>query len=153
MLRIVYVYISGVDDNGAGVAAMLEVIRQITDMNKKGTKREYTIIFVSFDLEEYGKLNITYLKLWGNNVYDNTIYISKHYYIKYQIIIFRFILELYIKFNVSQNTGKLIKILIICGLGLIWRSRDEKKPITNSSMANSEFRMCLYMYIFLLESK
>ena len=60
---MLYVYISGVDDNGSGVAALLEVIRQITDMNKKGTKREYTIIFVSFDLEEYGKLNITYLKL------------------------------------------------------------------------------------------
>ena len=42
----------GVDDNGAGVAAMLEVIRQITNMNKKGTKRGNTIIFASFDLEE-----------------------------------------------------------------------------------------------------
>jgi hypothetical protein len=40
--------ISGVDDNGAGVAAMLEVIRQITDTNKKGTKRGNTIIFASF---------------------------------------------------------------------------------------------------------
>jgi len=136
-LHILYVYISGVDDNGSGVAALLEVIRQIMDMNKKGTKRGNTIIFASFDLEEYRKLNITYLKLWWNNIYDNTIYISKHYYIKYQVIICRFILELYINFNVSQNTGKLIKILIICGLGLIWRSRDEKKPITNSSMASS----------------
>jgi len=57
LLHIVYVYISGVDDNGAGVAAMLEVIRQITDMNKKGTKRGNTIIFASFDLEEDRKLN------------------------------------------------------------------------------------------------
>jgi Zn-dependent M28 family amino/carboxypeptidase len=45
------------------VAALLEVIRQITDMNKQGTKRGNTIIFVSFDLGEDGKLNITYLKL------------------------------------------------------------------------------------------
>lgn len=56
MLHTVYVYISDVDDNGAGVAAMLEVIRQITDMNKKGTKRGNTIIFASFDLEEDGKI-------------------------------------------------------------------------------------------------
>jgi Zn-dependent M28 family amino/carboxypeptidase len=46
------------------VAALLEVIRQLTDMNKKGTKRGNTIIFASFDLAEVnGKLNITYLKL------------------------------------------------------------------------------------------
>lgn len=42
-------YTPGVDDNGAGVAAMLEVIRQITQM---GTKRKNTIMFVSFDGEE-----------------------------------------------------------------------------------------------------
>ena len=45
------------------MAALLEVIRQITDMNKQGTKRGNTIIFVSFDLEEEGELNRTYLRL------------------------------------------------------------------------------------------
>ncbi|XP_071175930.1 uncharacterized protein YfbL-like [Mytilus edulis] len=44
----------GVDDNGAGVAAMLEVVRQLTDRNKNGVKRKNTMIFVAFDLEEYG---------------------------------------------------------------------------------------------------
>ncbi|XP_063439139.1 aminopeptidase YwaD-like isoform X1 [Mytilus trossulus] len=44
----------GVNDNGAGVAAMLEVVRQLTDRNRNGVKRKNTIIFVAFDLEEYG---------------------------------------------------------------------------------------------------
>lgn len=43
----------GVDDNGSGVAAMLEVARQIVDQNKNGIKRNNTIIFLSPDLEEY----------------------------------------------------------------------------------------------------
>lgn len=43
---------SGVDDNGAGVAAMLEVVRQVTDANKQGTKRQNTLFFASFDAEE-----------------------------------------------------------------------------------------------------
>lgn len=42
----------GVDDNGAGVAAMLEVVRQVTEANKQGTKRKNTIMFISFDAEE-----------------------------------------------------------------------------------------------------
>ena len=45
-------HFEGVDDNGAGVAAMLEVVRQVTDANKKGVKRKNTIMFVSFDAEE-----------------------------------------------------------------------------------------------------
>ncbi|VDI19761.1 Hypothetical predicted protein [Mytilus galloprovincialis] len=44
----------GVDDNGAGVAAMLEVVRQLTDRNRNGVKRKNTMIFVAFDLKEYG---------------------------------------------------------------------------------------------------
>lgn len=44
----------GVDDNGAGVAAMLEVVRQLTDRNRNGVKRKNTMIFVAFDLEEDG---------------------------------------------------------------------------------------------------
>ncbi|VDI22128.1 Hypothetical predicted protein [Mytilus galloprovincialis] len=47
----------GVDDNGSGVAAMLEVVRQITNINNSGYKSKNTIIFVSFDLEEYGGLS------------------------------------------------------------------------------------------------
>ena len=42
------------DDNGAGVVAMLEVAKQLTAMNKKGVKRKNTVIFVSFDIEEQG---------------------------------------------------------------------------------------------------
>lgn len=51
--RIFFIY-TGVDDNGSGVAAMLEVVRQITNINNSGYKSKNTIIFVSFDLEEYG---------------------------------------------------------------------------------------------------
>ena len=46
---------SGVDDNGAGVAAMLEVAKQLTSMDLQGQKRKNTIFFVSFDHEESGK--------------------------------------------------------------------------------------------------
>ena len=46
------------DDNGAGVVAMLEVAKQLTAMNKKGVKRKNTVIFVSFDIEEQGMLFI-----------------------------------------------------------------------------------------------
>ncbi|VDI75551.1 Hypothetical predicted protein [Mytilus galloprovincialis] len=42
----------GVDDNGSGVVTMLEVARQITTMNRKGTKRKNTIMFAAFDLKE-----------------------------------------------------------------------------------------------------
>lgn len=45
---------SGVDDNGAGVAAMLEVARQLGDQNAKGVKRNNTMVFLAPDLEEYG---------------------------------------------------------------------------------------------------
>ena len=34
---------------------MLDVLRQITDANKAGTKRQNTIIFASFDAEELSK--------------------------------------------------------------------------------------------------
>ena len=55
----------GVDENGSGVAALLEVTRQITDMNKQGTKRGNTIIFVSFDLEEENQFGSKYfLQNW-----------------------------------------------------------------------------------------
>ena len=46
------------------MAALLEVIKQITDMNKQGTKRGNTIIFVSFDLEEESKLNRTHMPIY-----------------------------------------------------------------------------------------
>ena len=45
----------GVDDNGAGVAALLEVARQVTSANKQGAKRQNTIIFACFDGEELCK--------------------------------------------------------------------------------------------------
>ena len=43
---------AGVDDNGAGCAAVLEVARQITEMDMK---RQNTIIFISWDVEEMCK--------------------------------------------------------------------------------------------------
>ena len=46
---------TGVDDNGAAVVSMLEVARQLTEMNQQGVRRQNTIIFVSFDIEEEGK--------------------------------------------------------------------------------------------------
>lgn len=47
-------YVSGVDDNGSGVAALLETAKIICRQNKEGKTRQNTIIFASFDLEEYG---------------------------------------------------------------------------------------------------
>ena len=49
---------TGVDDNGAAVVSMLEVARQLTEMNQQGARRQNTIIFVSFDTEEEGNENI-----------------------------------------------------------------------------------------------
>ncbi|XP_076109962.1 uncharacterized protein YfbL-like [Mytilus galloprovincialis] len=49
-----FITTKGVDDNGAGVAAMLEVVRQLGYMNKNGITRKNTIVFAGFDLEEYG---------------------------------------------------------------------------------------------------
>ncbi|XP_052059954.1 uncharacterized protein LOC127700500 isoform X2 [Mytilus californianus] len=49
-----FITTKGVDDNGAGVAAMLEVVRQLSYMNKNGITRRNTIVFAGFDLEEYG---------------------------------------------------------------------------------------------------
>ena len=34
---------------------MLEVARQLTEINQQGVRRQNTIIFVSFDVEEEGK--------------------------------------------------------------------------------------------------
>ena len=47
-------HIIGVDDNGAAVVSMLEAIRQLRE--KSEVKRQNTMIFVSFDIEEEGKL-------------------------------------------------------------------------------------------------
>ena len=47
---------AGVDDNGAGCAAVLEVARQITEMDMK---RQNTIIFISWDVEEMCKYHLT----------------------------------------------------------------------------------------------
>ena len=56
-------YIVGVDDNGAAVVSMLEVARQLTEMNRQGLKRLNTVIFVSFDIEEEGNLLKSVLNL------------------------------------------------------------------------------------------
>ncbi|XP_052795125.1 uncharacterized protein LOC128228074 [Mya arenaria] len=47
----------GVDDNGSGVTAMLESLRQIGAGNKGGKRRNNTIIFMAFDHEEYDSLD------------------------------------------------------------------------------------------------
>lgn len=46
------VFYAGVDDNGSGVVAILEAARQL---NEKNVTPEYTVIFVSSDLEEAGQ--------------------------------------------------------------------------------------------------
>ncbi|XP_052796183.1 aminopeptidase S-like isoform X2 [Mya arenaria] len=43
----------GVDDNGSGVTAMLESLRQIAAGIQGGKRRKNTIIFMAFDHEEY----------------------------------------------------------------------------------------------------
>ena len=57
-------YIVGVDDNGAAVVSMLEVARQLTEMNRQGLKRLNTVIFVSFDIEEEGNFLKSVLNLY-----------------------------------------------------------------------------------------
>lgn len=55
----------GVDDNGSGVAAMLEVVRQVMEVNSQGTKRQNTIMFISFDAEELQHLGSqSFTKQW-----------------------------------------------------------------------------------------
>ena len=49
----------GADDNGSGMAALLEVARMITSA---GCGFQNTIIFVAFDLEELGRNVTTTLK-------------------------------------------------------------------------------------------
>ena len=48
-------YAKGVDDNGSGIAAMLEVVRQLTNGSSQGVKRKNTILFIAFDANELGK--------------------------------------------------------------------------------------------------
>ena len=48
----------GVDDNGSGLAAMLEAATQVSDAIRGGTKMTNTIIFVAFDAAVY---NGTYM--------------------------------------------------------------------------------------------
>lgn len=48
----------GVDNNGAGMAALLEVVRQVTELNKQGSKRQNTIFFIAFDGTELGRYRI-----------------------------------------------------------------------------------------------
>ena len=59
------------DDNGAAVVSMLEVARQLTEMNRQGLKRLNTIIFVSFDIEEQGNLLKSVLNLYHSLVKSN----------------------------------------------------------------------------------
>ena len=58
LIKVLICFDIGVDDNGSGVVAMLDVARQLTEMNRRGVKRNNTIIFMSFDIEEQGKFNI-----------------------------------------------------------------------------------------------
>ena len=41
------------------MAAMLEIVRQVTNENKQGTKRKNTIVFVSFDATELSRYKCT----------------------------------------------------------------------------------------------
>ena len=46
------------------MVALLDVIRQVTEANKQGVKRQNTIIFASFDGEELGK-RTSYTSIYG----------------------------------------------------------------------------------------
>ena len=50
-------HFEGVDDNGAGCAAVLEIARQLTS---EGIKRQNTILFIGFDVEERSKCDFIY---------------------------------------------------------------------------------------------
>ncbi|XP_078366708.1 uncharacterized protein LOC144650822 [Oculina patagonica] len=42
----------GVDDNGSGMTALLQAIKLYTSPDKQSCSRDYTLLFVAFDLEE-----------------------------------------------------------------------------------------------------
>ncbi|XP_022789200.1 uncharacterized protein LOC111328920 isoform X2 [Stylophora pistillata] len=42
----------GVDDNGSGMTALLQVLKQHASPDKQKCSRDYTLLFVAFDLEE-----------------------------------------------------------------------------------------------------
>ena len=65
LINNLHICFQGVDDNGAGVVAMLEVVRQVTEANKQGTKRQNTIIFASFDAEELRKNYSTHILFYS----------------------------------------------------------------------------------------
>ncbi|XP_060597493.1 uncharacterized protein YfbL-like isoform X2 [Ruditapes philippinarum] len=94
----------GVDDNGAGVAAMLEVAKQQTGQSKQGVKRKNTIIFVSFDLEEQGLIGSSHfitewLDPWLSEHYNEAAKsIQPHGII---------ILDTVMEYNTSGNSQKL----------------------------------------------
>lgn len=43
---------SGVDDNGSGMTALLQALKLCTSSDKQKCSRDYTLLFVAFDLEE-----------------------------------------------------------------------------------------------------
>ncbi|XP_060603516.1 uncharacterized protein YfbL-like isoform X2 [Ruditapes philippinarum] len=94
----------GVDDNGAGVAAMLEVAKQLTGQNKQGVTRKNTIIFVSFDLEEEGYIGSeVFIQHWLNPWLDKNYGKAARSINPHGIIILDTIME----YNTSSYSQKL----------------------------------------------
>ncbi|XP_060580482.1 uncharacterized protein LOC132737238 [Ruditapes philippinarum] len=95
----------GVDDNGSGVAAMLEVAKQLSGQNKRGVKRNNTIIFVSFDLKEQESIGCNYFfPLWL------TPWLMKNYGDEYQSLQPHgvIILDTIMEYKTSSNSQKLL---------------------------------------------
>ncbi|XP_060599515.1 uncharacterized protein YfbL-like [Ruditapes philippinarum] len=94
----------GVDDNGAGVAAMLEVAKQLTGQNKQGVTRKNTIIFVSFDLEEERYIGSeVFIQNWLNPWLDKNYGNAARSLQPHGIIILDTVME----YNTSSNSQKL----------------------------------------------
>ncbi|XP_045168396.2 uncharacterized protein YfbL-like isoform X1 [Mercenaria mercenaria] len=93
----------GVDDNGAGVAAMLEVARQLGSQNKQGVKRNNTVIFASFDLEEYEYIGSeVFIVQWLNPWLAKNYGQAARSLVPYGIIV----LDTMMEYNTSSNSQK-----------------------------------------------
>ena len=60
------------------MAAMLEVVRQLTNGNSQGVKRKNTILFIAFDANELGKQYARYLVKFKTLISILTLKISKY---------------------------------------------------------------------------
>ncbi|KAH3799038.1 hypothetical protein DPMN_152642 [Dreissena polymorpha] len=94
----------GVNDNGSGMAALLEVARLLTDQHKKGFRRNNTIIFVAFDLEESSYAGSKQFKEGWLNPWTNRSYGKAASSITLQGII---VMDTVMAYNESNDTQRL----------------------------------------------